>query len=165
MTKILVIDDERPILEVLDISLSSEGYDVITAENSAEGLKIFEEQGPQALILTDIRMPGMDGIEVLRRIKEAGPETEVIVITGQGDMDLAIQSLKLDASDFVTKPVGDEVISVALRRAQERLDTRRLLKEYTNNLELMVKDATEELRKAHNFQKNRKRNHAQRMWP
>jgi len=107
----------------------------------------------------------MDGIEVLRRIKEAGPETEVIVITGQGDMDLAIQSLKLDASDFVTKPVGDEVISVALRRAQERLDTRRLLKEYTNNLELMVKDATEELRKAHNFQKNRKRNHAQRMWP
>ena len=69
-------------------------------------------------------------------------------------MGLAVRSLQLDASDFITKPVGSEALSVALRRAKERLDIRRMLKEYTDNLEVMVKAATEELRKAHDFQKN-----------
>ncbi|MBN1843757.1 MAG: response regulator [Deltaproteobacteria bacterium] len=153
MSKLLLIDDEESIRKVLGLYLRSKGYEVITAADGPKGIDLFLQERPP-IVLTDMKMPGMDGIEVLRRIKEASPETEVIVITGHGDMDLAIQSLKLNASDFVTKPVGDEVISVALRRAQERLDTRRLLKEYTDNLELMVKDATEELRKAHDFQKN-----------
>ena len=63
MTKILVIDDERPILEMLKLSLSSEGYDVLTAENGEKALEIFKEQCPK-LVLTDIKMPGIDGIEV-----------------------------------------------------------------------------------------------------
>lgn len=99
-------------------------------------------------------MPGMDGIEVLRRIKEINPETEVIIITGHGDMNLAIQSLQLNASDFITKPIMDEALSVALRRAKERLDIRRMLKEYTINLENKVREATEELRERYEFEGN-----------
>ena len=65
-------------------------------------------------------MPGLDGIEVLRRVKAMSPDTEVIVITGHGEMELAIQSLQLDASDFITKPIHEEALFVALRRAEEK---------------------------------------------
>ena len=153
MSKLLLIDDEEPVRKIMGLYLRSHGYEVFTAPDGQRGIELFQRESP-SIVLTDIKMPGMDGIEVLKRIKQIGPETEIIVITGHGDMDLAIQSLQLDASDFITKPVGNEALLVALRRAQERLDTRRMLKEYTDNLELMVKEATEELRKAHDFQKN-----------
>ncbi|MBC8460738.1 MAG: response regulator, partial [Deltaproteobacteria bacterium] len=93
MKKLLIIDDERPILEMLEISLISEGYDVFTAESGKAGLEIFGQENPK-LILTDIKMPGMDGIEVLKRIKEKDSEAEVIVITGHGDMDSAVAALR-----------------------------------------------------------------------
>jgi len=67
-------------------------------------------------------MPGMDGIEVLKRIKQLDPRTEVIVITGHGDMDLAIQALNLDATDFINKPIQRHALEQALRRARERID-------------------------------------------
>jgi len=153
MSKLLLIDDEEPVRKIVGLYLRSHGYEVFTAADGPKGIELFQRESP-SIVLTDIKMPGMDGIEVLKRIKQIGPETEIIVITGHGDMDLAIQSLQLDASDFITKPVGNEALLVALRRAQERLDTRRMLKEYTDNLELMVKEATEEFRKAHDFQKN-----------
>ncbi len=127
MSKVLLIDDEEPIRKVVGLYLRSHGYEVITAEDGQRGIELFQRESPP-IVLTDIKMPGMDGIEVLERIKQMSPETEVIVITGHGDMDLAIQSLQLDASDFITKPVGNEALSVALRRAEERLATKRLLK-------------------------------------
>jgi len=95
------------------MSLRSDGYEVLTAEDGKSGLEIFAKESPP-IVLTDIKMPGMDGIEVLKRIKEISPETEVIVVTGHGDMDLAIQSLQLEASDFVTKPIVDEALAVEL---------------------------------------------------
>ena len=147
MTKILVIDDERPILEVLDISLTSEGYDVITAENGEEGLELFEKQGPK-LILTDIRMPGMDGIEVLKRIKASDNEAEVIVITGHGDIDSAISALQHGASDFINKPIRDEVLLLSLERAKKKIAINKQLKDYTENLEQKVEEYTVELRQA-----------------
>ncbi|MBW2742272.1 MAG: response regulator [Deltaproteobacteria bacterium] len=101
MLKILLIDDEAGIRKLLSISLRGEGYDVITAENGKRGIELFEQEAP-SIVLTDIKMPGTDGIGVLRRIKEINPETEVIVITGDGDMKLAVKSLQLDASDFIT---------------------------------------------------------------
>jgi len=130
MLKILLIDDEAGIRNLLSISLRSEGYDVITAENGKRGIELFEQEAP-SIVLTDIKMPGTDGIGVLRRIKEIHPETEVIVITGDGDMKLAVKSLQLDASDFITKPISKEALSVALKRAEEKLKIKKRLKNYT----------------------------------
>jgi two-component system NtrC family sensor kinase len=153
MSKLLLIDDEEPIRKIVGLYLRSKGYEVFTAADGQSGMELFRKERPP-IVLTDIKMPGMDGIEVLKKIKQTDLETEVIMITGHGDTDLAVKSLRFDASDFITKPVGNEALLVALRRAEERLATRKMLKEYTNNLELMVKEATEGLRKAYNFQEN-----------
>jgi len=118
-TKLLVIDDELPILVMFEVSLADEGYEVLTAENGKEGITIFKEQAPK-LVLADIKMPGMDGIEVLKRIKAIDQEAEVIVITGHGDMDAATAALQHGASDFITKPVRHEVLMLALERAEKK---------------------------------------------
>jgi YesN/AraC family two-component response regulator len=92
-TKLLLVDDEEGIRKVLGISLTDLGYQVLTAENGEEALEIFRRETPP-IVLTDIKMPVMDGIELLRKIKDENPDTEVIMISGHGDMDLAIKSLK-----------------------------------------------------------------------
>ncbi|HYQ60911.1 MAG TPA: response regulator, partial [Desulfatiglandales bacterium] len=87
-TQLLLVDDEPGILKVLGISLADRGYRVMTAENGEGALRVFHEARPE-IILTDIKMPGMDGIELLKRIKAESPNTEVIMITGHGEMELA----------------------------------------------------------------------------
>jgi len=119
MEKILVIDDEKPTLTMFRLTLAAYGYDVLTAENGQEGLDVFGRERP-SIVLTDIKMPGMNGIEVLKQVKAIDPSTEVIVITGHGDMDLAIQALNLDATDFINKPIQRHLLEQAIRRAQER---------------------------------------------
>ena len=119
--KILVIDDEEPTLHMFELFLQAYGYEAITATSGEQGLELFQEHGP-AIVLTDIKMPGMDGLQVLKRIKEMDPGTEVIVITGHGDMDLAIRALNLDATDFINKPIGRENLEKALARARERIE-------------------------------------------
>ncbi|EGB16253.1 anti-sigma-factor antagonist [Pseudodesulfovibrio mercurii] len=118
--KVLVIDDERPTLKMFTLLLTAYGYEVLTAENGLEGVEIFKRESP-ALVLTDIKMPIMDGIEALKAIKKLNPAAEVIVITGHGDMDLAIQALNLDATDFINKPLKREALEKALTRARERM--------------------------------------------
>lgn len=118
--KILVIDDERPTLKMFTLLLTAYGYEVLTAENGQQGLEIFKKESP-GLVLTDIKMPIMDGIKVLKEIKKINAQTEVIVITGHGDMDLAIQALNLDATDFINKPLQREALEQALARAGERI--------------------------------------------
>jgi len=152
MAKLLFIDDEESVRKVFSISLRKEGYEVLIAENGEKGLEVFMRENPP-IALVDIKMPGMDGIEVLRRIKEINPETEVIIITGHGDMDSAIKALKLDASDFLTKPISDEALSVALKRAQKKIKLKQQLKEYTYDLENMVRAATEEIKRRYEFEK------------
>lgn len=142
--KILLVDDEEGIRKVLGISLSDMGYDVITAENGEEAFSLFKQIAPQ-IVLTDIKMPGMDGVTLLRTIKEVSPDTEVIMITGHGDMDIAIKSLKYEATDFVTKPINDDVLEIALKRAHERINMRQQIKDYTENLETMVKEQSARL--------------------
>jgi len=129
---ILLVDDEADLREVLDISLSDAGYNVLTAENGEQALNILKKTDVP-VVITDIKMPGIDGIELLRRIKSNHPETEVIMLTGHGDLDLAIKSLKHEATDFVTKPINDEVLEMALQRAFDKTLMRQKLKEYDRN--------------------------------
>jgi two-component system NtrC family sensor kinase len=150
MSKILIVDDEEANVRVLSISLRSDGYEVVTAYGGEEALAVFQQTAPD-IVLTDIKMPGMDGIEVLKKVKEIQPDAEVIIITGHGDIDNAIEALKYGASDFLNKPIRDEALSIALARAHEKLAIRRKLKEYTINLEKEVRNATQELRRQSNF--------------
>ena len=120
MEKILVIDDEKPTLSMFRLFLDAYGYKVYTAENGADGLEIFQKEKP-AIVLTDIKMPGVDGLGVLRQIKKIAPETAVIVITGHGDTDLAEQAVALHAVDFINKPIKKEALDAALEKAREKL--------------------------------------------
>lgn len=144
---ILLVDDEEGIRKVLGIALEDIGYEVYTAENGEAALDIFRETNPP-IVLTDIKMPGMDGIELLRRLKQESPDTEVIMITGHGDINLAIKSLKFEATDFVTKPINDEVLEIALKRCRERISMRQQIRAYTENLEQLVEEKTEKLLEA-----------------
>jgi len=139
---ILLVDDEADIREVLDITLADWGYHILAAENAQDGLALYDRHRPP-VVLTDIKMPGMDGIELLQRIKQLDPDAEVIMITGHGDMDLAIRSLKNEATDFITKPVNVEALDVALKRAEDRILMRRQLKEYTESLERLIVEKTQ----------------------
>ncbi|SIO16961.1 response regulator [Halodesulfovibrio marinisediminis] len=118
--KILVVDDEQPTLTMFELLLSTLGHEVLLADSGERGFEVFAEHRPP-LVLTDIKMPGMDGIELLGRLKEEEPNVEVVVITGHGDMDVAIQALNLDATDFINKPLRLEVLEKALERVQERI--------------------------------------------
>lgn len=142
--KLLLVDDEEGIRKVLGIALTDSGYKVYTAENGEDALSIFRKENPP-IVLTDIKMPGMDGIELLKRIKHENPDTEVIMITGHGDMNLAIKSLKYQAIDFVTKPINDDVLEIALNRATEKIRMRQQLREYTENLEALVREKSAKL--------------------
>jgi two-component system NtrC family sensor kinase len=150
---VLLIDDEEGIRKVMSIALRDAGYVVWTAESGEQGLEIFEREKP-ALVLTDIKMPGMDGIGVLRRIKEMETDSEVIIITGHGEMELAISALQLEASDFITKPIHDEALFLALKRAEEKISLKRQLRDYTENLERKVREATAEILRISDFQAN-----------
>jgi PAS domain S-box-containing protein len=151
MMKILLIDDEPDILRVLTRSLKADGYAVATALNGADGLALFDNDRTD-IVITDIKMPGMSGIEVLKRIKAQDPDTEVIIITGHGDIDSAIEALQYGASDFINKPVRDEALSIALKRAEDKIDIHRRLEAYTHGLEDRIEEATRELRRRSNFQ-------------
>ena len=122
MAKILVIDDEKPTLSMFRLFLDAYGYTVYTAENGTEGLAIFQKEKPE-IVLTDIKMPGIDGLAILRQIKEIDPNAAVIVITGHGDTALAEQAIALDAVDFINKPIKKLALDAALEKAKKKLET------------------------------------------
>jgi YesN/AraC family two-component response regulator len=124
MEKILVIDDEKPTLSMFGLFLGAYGYEVFTAENGSEGIELFIKERPP-IVLTDIKMPGMDGLTVLKEIKKIDPKTQVIVITGHGDMELAKQALDSDAVGFINKPIKKEALDEALNKARERLNLKK----------------------------------------
>ena len=134
---ILLVDDEQGIRTVMGLSLRDAGYNVITVASGEEALQLFAER-PIPIVITDIRMPGMNGLDLLKHIKILAPETEVILISGHADLEMAIQGLKLEASDFITKPIDDDLLHISLKRALERIAMRNKLKEYTSNLEKMI---------------------------
>ena len=102
---ILLIDDEKILLEAVSDDLKESGYEVTTAESGEEGLKSFELIRHD-LVIIDLKMESMDGLEVSRKIKELNSETPVMILTGYGSMETAIEALRLDLDDYVLKPVN-----------------------------------------------------------
>jgi len=122
---ILIVDDEKSILKSLSGILSDEGFETITATNGYEALKILESESPD-LVLLDIWMPGIDGIDTLKEIKKKSPETQVIMITGHGTFETAVNATKIGAFDFIEKPLSIDKVIVAINNA---LNFRRLEEE------------------------------------
>ncbi len=151
--KVVLIDDEEDIRDVLTLTLRDSGYEVFSAPDGKSGLRMCEKISPQ-IVITDIRMPGMDGLQVLETLKNKNPDIEVIVATAFGEMDVAIQALQLDASDFVTKPISDETLQLALKRARDRFTSKKQLKDYTALLEKEKAETSRELLKTIAYQKN-----------
>lgn len=117
--KILVVDDERSMREFLSIALSRAGHEVVTAESGEEALNLLPRQSFD-LVITDLRMEKLTGIDVLKKVQESSPETEVIVITAYATPETAIKAMKAGAYDYIQKPFKVEEILLVCRRALER---------------------------------------------
>jgi DNA-binding NtrC family response regulator len=116
--RILVIDDEDIVLMSCKRALASEGYDVMTVKSGIDGLKLLEDNTFD-LVLTDLKMPDIDGIEVLRIVKEKWPHIKVIIMTGYQTVETAVKAIKLGAFDYIEKPFTPEQILLAVRNALE----------------------------------------------
>ena len=128
MADILIIDDHDSMREGLELLLRRRGHRTRSAESGKRGLELLGEE-PAALVITDMKMARMDGIEVLRRVKEGAPDTEVMVITAHGSIEKVVEAMKLGAADFITKPFSSEEFAVKVDRLvserEERLRLRR----------------------------------------
>ncbi|MBW1849328.1 MAG: sigma-54-dependent Fis family transcriptional regulator [Deltaproteobacteria bacterium] len=122
---VLIVDDEPSILQSLGGLLSDEVFEIITASNGYEALKIIDKESPD-LVLLDIWMPGIDGIETLKEIKKDNPYIQVIIITGHGNIETAVKATKLGAFDLIEKPLSIDKVIVSINNA---LDFRRLEEE------------------------------------
>ena len=116
---ILLVDDEEDFVEMLGLRLQEIGENIVTAQNGAECLQALEKQDMDVIIL-DIKMPGMDGIETLREIKKRYPLVEVILLTGHGTIESAVQGMKLGAFDFLLKPADFNDLTEKLNQARQR---------------------------------------------
>ena len=114
--KILVIDDDESLRRVLEYTLQEEGYEVFTAASGEEGLALFEERQP-ALVITDMKMPGLNGFQVLKEVKERSAEALVIIVTAFGEVDAAVKAMKLGAYDFITKPLSRDELKLTVGKA------------------------------------------------
>jgi response regulator RpfG family c-di-GMP phosphodiesterase len=146
--EILIVDDDHQVREVLHQIFLSAGYSCRLAQNGADGVKVFEESRP-ALIVTDLKMPVMDGVGLLQNVRALDGDVAVIVLTGAPDIKTAIESLKLGAYDFIMKPVNVDELLIAAERALERRDLLIERRQYQALLERRVEEATRDLASAY----------------
>jgi len=118
--RILVIDDEEHIRRMIRITLEASGYDVGEASDGQEGLQLYGDGSSWDLVLLDQRMPGMDGLETLSKIKQLDPGARVIMATAYASIELAVDAMKLGASDFVRKPMTPELLRNAVAAALKK---------------------------------------------
>jgi len=124
-TRILVVDDEHLIRWSLEQSLKKQGYDVTTAASGEEALRLIHEETPE-LMLLDIQLPGMNGLEVLEKVKEIDSEILVIMVTALGVLETAVKAMRLGAYDYINKPFNLDELAIIVKKA---LETRQLRKE------------------------------------
>jgi DNA-binding response OmpR family regulator len=127
--RVLIVDDETNIRRMMRLTLEADGYDVVDAEDGPKGLAAFGNGAEFDAVLLDQKMPGLDGIETLRQIRDRAPGARVIMITAFGSIELAVEAMKLGATDFLRKPITPEALrgalAGALSKAQASLPSRR----------------------------------------
>ncbi len=133
--KILVIDDEEQLRKALSRIIEIEGYEVHQAETATKGLKLFEKESDFSLVICDVKLPDINGLEVLKKIKSKNTPTEVILITAYGTIHDGVFAMKQGAFDYITKGDGDEQILVTVEKAVEKSGMRRRILELENKLE------------------------------
>lgn len=145
--KILIVDDDERVVQSIAGVLEDEGFQVVKAKSGEEALNVFQQEEPEVTLL-DIWMPEMDGIEVLKRIKEISPEGQVIMISGHATISTAMASVKLGAFDFIEKPLSLDLLLQTIYRAlnqrEELLTAHSSEEEYSKKIELMKSVVQEE---------------------
>jgi len=142
---VLTIDDDDPFRQSIAGFLEDYDYRIIEANNGREGVELFRDRSPD-LVLVDLRMPGLNGLEVLKIIRQESAGTPVIVISGTGDISTAVEALRLGAWDYILKPIQD--MGVLLHAVEKVVERARLIREkdrYQEHLEMEVKERTREL--------------------
>src|SRR5215470_3275169 len=140
MSNILIIDDEKAIRKTLSEILSYEGYKIEEAGDGEEGLKRFREKNYD-VVLCDIKMPKLDGIEFLDKAREANPDIPVIMISGHGTIETAVEAVKKGAFDYISKPPDLNRLLITIRNAMEKkslvTETKQLRKRIVKGLEMI----------------------------
>lgn len=133
---LLLIDDDESLLAVTSHNLSTGGFSVVEARSGEEGLALFEKEQPD-MVVTDVKLSGMDGLAVLASVKEINPDTPVIVITAHGSIELAVEAMKQGAFTFITKPFSRDALRLSCRKALEMGALQRTNRQLTDEIETM----------------------------
>jgi response regulator RpfG family c-di-GMP phosphodiesterase len=150
--QILIVDDEEVICSILARRLTREGYTCVTANNGREALQYFYKH-PFSLIISDIKMPEMDGLTLLKRVKTANPKMMVIMVTAFPEIDLAVEAMHLGAYDFIIKPADLDLVTLSVKKALEKKRLEEEISAYHNHLERLVEERTAKLQQAYRILK------------
>jgi len=150
--RILVVDDEEMICSIFARRLIKEGYACVTASNGREALRYFLKD-PFSLIISDIKMPEMDGIELLKRVKATNPKMMMIMVTAYPDIDLAVEAMRLGAYDFIVKPADLDLMILSVKKALEKKRLEDEISAYHAHLERLVEERTARLQQAYRILK------------
>ena len=142
--RVLVVDDEETIRNLLQRTLEETGYTVVTAANGEEALHEVSQQEPEAVLL-DIKMPGLSGMDVLARLTYDYPDTCVIMVTGVGDTQTAVDAMKKGASDFITKPFDQKDLVHKLRKALEQKALNVQREQFQSELQQSLRDQSHQM--------------------
>jgi two-component system response regulator HydG len=133
-TRVLIVDDEPAIREVLEMILQSWGYDVRLASDGAEAKQLVESYDPE-IVISDVVMPQLSGLDLLRCLKAGNPSRPVLLVTAHASVDLAVESMKQGAQDFITKPMDYPKLHAILKAAESDIQTRQTSRKLTSQLE------------------------------
>jgi two-component system NtrC family response regulator len=117
-TKILIIDDDESLRRVLEYNLAQEGYAVLTAASGEQGLDHLRKEGAD-LVVTDVRMAGMDGLRVMEEVRKLDPSIQVIILTAFGTIEMAVEAMKAGAFHYISKPFNRDELKLTIRKALE----------------------------------------------